>query len=294
MEETIIPYELPDKKNHSFFFVDARISPDREAKLHRHDAWELYFVTYGHGQRIAGDALQPFSSGDVALIPPSMLHRWEFASDSVDDEGHIRYLMVAFSHSFVEGCIEAFPEMRNRFTGLAFPANALKFGPDSSPIIRRMLLRMNGMDEVGRLCEMLRLLPVIFASSDSLLAGKPIRIERDVRRMQQICTYVMRHYVHPISLDDIAAEVCMNRSAFCSYFKRCKGTTFFEYLNVYRIDTACEMLTTTPLSIAEICYAVGFNDIPHFNRIFKKVKQMSPRAYKKQFLDPGNDKGMKK
>ena len=46
-EKTITPYELPDVKNHSFFFVDARINPNIEAKLHRHDAWELYYVIQG-------------------------------------------------------------------------------------------------------------------------------------------------------------------------------------------------------------------------------------------------------
>lgn len=61
------------------------------------------------------------------------------------------------------------------------------------------------MDELGRLCEMFRLLPVIFTSSDHTFAGKPMNVERDVRRIQQICTYVMGHYVHPISLDDISA-----------------------------------------------------------------------------------------
>lgn len=284
MEETIIPYELPDVKNHSFFFVDACIPPAVEAKLHRHDAWELYYVIHGYGQRMAGDTLQPFSPGDVALIPPSMLHRWEFAAGSANRDGNVRYLMVAFSHSFVERCIKAFPEVRNRLAGLGFPADAWTFGQESSRIIRRMLVQMNGMDELGRLCEMLRLLPVIFTSSDCTCAGKPMRIERDVRRMQQICTYVMRHYAHPISLDDIAAETGMNRSAFCSYFKRCKGTTFVEYLSAYRIDTACGMLTATSLSVAEICYAVGFNDIPHFNRVFKKRKHLSPGAYKKRFF----------
>ena len=108
--------------------------------------------------------------------------------------------------------------------------------------------------------------------------------------MQHICTYVMRHYTHTISLNDIAAEVCMNRSAFCSFFKRCKGITFLAYLTAYRIDTACEMLKTTPLSIAEICYAVGFNDIPHFNRLFKKAKQLSPRAYRARFSEPAFNK----
>lgn len=132
-EKTITPYELPDVKNHSFFFVDARINPDIEAKLHRHDAWELYYVIQGCGQRMTGDTLQPFSAGDVALIPPSMLHRWEFAPDSTDKDGHIRYLMVAFSHTFVERCMETFPEMRNSLDGIEFPVNALNFGPGKLP-----------------------------------------------------------------------------------------------------------------------------------------------------------------
>ena len=139
---------------------------------------------------------------------------------------------------------------------------------------------MNDLDELGRLCEMFRLLPVIFTSSDHTFAGKPMRIERDVRRMQQISAYLMAHYVHTISLDEIAAEVGMNRSAFCSYFKRCKGMTFSEFVTRYRLNTACELLVHSQMQVSEICYAVGFNDVPHFNRIFRKMKHMSPREYR--------------
>lgn len=101
---------------------------------------------------------------------------------------------------------------------------------------------MNGMDELDRLCEMFRLLPVIVGSTDHVSVGKPSRIERDMRGMQQISTYVMGHYVHPIALDDIAAEVGMNRTAFCSYFKRIKGMTFSQLVTEYHLNTACELL----------------------------------------------------
>ena len=242
MEEIIIPYELPEVENHSFFFIDQRVDTHIEAKLHQHDAWELYYVLHGYGTRMAGDTLQSFSAGDVALIPPSMHHYWEYTPLSADNDGCIHYLMVAFSHSLVVRCMEIFPELRNRLAGLKFPVNALKYGLESSRIIRKILSQMNDMDELGRLCEMFRLLPVIFTSSDHTLAGKPINIERDVRRMQQICAYVMAHYVHTISLDDISTEVGMNRSAFCSYFKRCKGMTFSQFVTLYRLNTACELL----------------------------------------------------
>ena len=283
MEDTAIPYELPEVENHSFFFIDQRIETSIEAKLHQHDAWELYYVVHGYGTRMSGDTLQPFAAGDVALIPPSMFHRWEYSPDSADDDGCVRYLMVAFSHSLVERCMAVFPELRNRLTNITFPTNALKFGIGSSQSIRRILSRMNDMDELGRLCEMFRLLPVIFTSSDHTLAGKPMSIERDVRRMQQICAYVMAHYIHTISLDDIAAEIGMNRSAFCSYFKRCKGMTFSQYVTQYRLNTACELLKHSQKQVSEICFTVGFNDLPHFVRIFTNTLGVSPSKYRRQF-----------
>lgn len=283
MEDTAIPYELPEVENHSFFFIDQRVETNIEAKLHRHDAWELYYVVHGYGNRMAGDTLQPFSAGDVVLIPPGMFHRWIYEPDSADDAGHVRYLMAAFSHSFVERCMEVFPELRNRLAGIVFPTEALKFGAESSRTIRKILAGMNNLDELGRLCEMFRLLPVVFTSSDHTFAGRPMRIERDVRRMQHICAYVMAHYVHTISLDDIAADIGMNRSAFCSYFKRCKGVTFSQFVTQYRLNTACELLKHSQKQVSEICFTVGFNDLPHFIRVFKKATGLSPSRYRNQF-----------
>lgn len=190
--------------------------------------------------------------------------------------------MVAFSHSLITRCIEVFPELRNRLTSLTFPVNALKYGLESSRVIRKMLSQMNDMDDLGRLSAMFRLLPVIFNSSDHILAGKPMQIERDVRRMQQICAYVMAHYVHTITLNEIASEVGMNRSAFCSYFKRCKKMTFSQFVTQYRLNTACELLKHSQKQVSEICFAVGFNDVPHFNRVFKELQGMTPKEYRKR------------
>ena len=190
--------------------------------------------------------------------------------------------MVAFSHSLITRCIEVFPELRNRLTSLTFPVNALKYGLESSRVIRKILSQMNDMEDLGRLSAMFRLLPVIFNSSDHILAGKPMQIERDVRRMQQICAYVMAHYVHTITLNEIASEVGMNRSAFCSYFKRCKKMTFSQFVTQYRLNTACELLKHSQKQVSEICFAVGFNDVPHFNRVFKELQGMTPKEYRKR------------
>ena len=243
----------------------------------------MYCVVHGRGTRTAGDTSQPFAAGDAALIPPNMPHRWAYAPDSADERGCVRYLMVAFSHSLIERSMAAFPELRNRLSDVAFPTEALKFGPDSARTVHRMLSEMRARNELDRLCSMLRLLPVVFTASDRTLAGRPMRFERDVRRMQHICTYVMAHYARPISLDEIAAEAGMNRSAFCTFFKRHKGMTFSQFVTRYRLDTACELLKQSQKQVSEICFAVGFNDLPHFVRAFTRAEGISPSGYRKRF-----------
>lgn len=128
---------------------------------------------------------------NIWKIPPSMQHHWDYNPTSADETGHIHYLMVAFNHSFVLHCMDVFPELRNRFACVTFPTEALKFGAESSRSIRHALSTMSGMDELEKLCAMFRLLPVIFTTKDYTFAGKPIRIEREVRRMQQVSAYVM-------------------------------------------------------------------------------------------------------
>ena len=102
----------------------------------------------------------------------------------------------------------------------------------------------------------------------------------NVQRMQQVCEYVIAHYVHPIALNDIATEVGMNRSAFYIWFKRYKGMAFSKFLTQYRLRTACELLKHSHKSVSEMGYLVGFNDILHFIQMFTKEIGISPGKYR--------------
>ena len=272
--------------NYAFYVFHARRnrrnSPSMARFLLALPSMAGHFCVSMHNSTATKQLRYALSRESVCAIASPMHHYWKYDPASTDSDGCIHYLMVAFNHSLVVRCMEVFPELRNRLINLTFPVNALKFGPESSRVIRNMLSQMNDMDDLGRLCGMFRLLPVIFNSPDHIFAGKPMQIERDVRRMQQICTYVMAHYVHTITLDEIAAEIGMNRSAFCSYFKRCKGMTFSQFVTQYRLNTACELLKHSQKQVSEICFAVGFNDVPHFNRVFKESQGITPKEYRKR------------
>lgn len=58
---------------------------------------------------------------------------------------------------------------------------------------------------------------------------------------------------------------------------------FQDYLTMLRINRAKELLRSTNLSISEVCYQVGYQDIRTFNRVFKRVAALRPGEFKKLY-----------
>lgn len=277
MDEMIVPYTLPNPEQHSFFFLHQCLDPHYEAKLHQHDAWELYVVLKGHGNRMAGDSLLPFKENDVVMIPPKMHHRWIYEGDE-----EASYLMIAFQNSWLEKVVNDFPEIRQQIPEVPILDNAIQFGDDSAREIRRTMHKMDEESELDQLAEFIKLLPLIYNTKDYTIAGRPIQVERDVKRLQDTSAWVMKNYVSDISLDDIASHLGMNTSAFCSWFKKHKGQTFMQYVMDYRLKTACRMLVSGNEQVKAIANATGFSDLSHFVHAFTRIIGMSPNKYRHQ------------
>jgi AraC-like DNA-binding protein len=62
--------------------------------------------------------------------------------------------------------------------------------------------------------------------------------------------------------------------------------TPIDYLNYYRIERACFKLVSTNLSITEVAFECGFNDLSYFIKTFKKYKAITPKQYLKAPLMP--------
>jgi AraC-like DNA-binding protein len=56
--------------------------------------------------------------------------------------------------------------------------------------------------------------------------------------------------------------------------------TFTDFVNQYRVNQACRLLTTDK-SITDVSFESGFGNVAYFNRVFKGQKQQSPSAYRK-------------
>ena len=64
--------------------------------------------------------------------------------------------------------------------------------------------------------------------------------------------------------------------------------TFSQFVTQYRLNMARELLKHSQKAVSEICYTVGFNDLPHFVRVFTKNIGMPPSQYRKK-LQPNEN-----
>jgi AraC-like DNA-binding protein/mannose-6-phosphate isomerase-like protein (cupin superfamily) len=93
--------------------------------------------------------------------------------------------------------------------------------------------------------------------------------------------YIEENFRNDLSVDEVARQYMLSPSYFSYLFKSITSKTFTEYLNGLRISCALELLKTTDKRVLEICYDVGFNNVNHFNRMFKQYVGMSPVVYRK-------------
>ena len=88
------------------------------------------------------------------------------------------------------------------------------------------------------------------------------------------------HFAEPISLSGVAREAGLSRFHFSRLFHHEIGTPSHEYLQDLRVSRAKALLANRYLRVSEVAYAVGFNDLSHFDRTFRKMVGRSPSEYR--------------
>src|SRR5689334_3377803 len=102
-----------------------------------------------------------------------------------------------------------------------------------------------------------------------------------------------RHFIEQnsldlISLSTVARAVHINPTHLSEKFKKVTGMKFVDYVARIRFERACRLLDEPNVRVSEIAFAVGFQSLSQFNRVFKRLSGISPRAYRASRLEPRN------
>ncbi len=265
-----------------FYSYDyVRLAPEEQIAAHRQPEFELTYIISGSGERTLGTVREPFSKGEVVLVPPRLMHCWSFSPDDVDAGGCIENICFHFNPSLPENLGEMFPEMNEALSRLTGVTEALLYTGRQRDRIVGCLLDIGKKTGAERIGEILKLLELISLQDNvsAMDSGSPPGGPE--RRMEKIRIVVSCNYMRKIRLDDIARHVGMNRTSFCIFFRRRTGRTFMAWLNEFRIAKACDLLSCGTMTISEIASATGFDSLSHFSRTFRSVKGESPSEYRK-------------
>lgn len=270
----------------NFDIFSVRVHPERQIGLHSQETFELSYIKYGSGERTIGRNAVPFRTGELVLIPPRTAHCWMFSKNDVDSEGCIANISAMFSARLIERIAELFPvagESINRLLGVK--SGMVITGRAAQAIIGEMesLAALNEAHRPPGIVNLLIRLGEAITSAKEIYPGE--RMTRVEKRKDDIISFVACNYSRSVSIKDAAQHVGMNRAAFCKFFRRNFDCTFITFLNRFRIDNTRRLLASTELSVAEIAYRSGFNNLPYFNRTFKSATGLSPKAYRNAATD---------
>jgi transcriptional regulator GlxA family with amidase domain len=116
-------------------------------------------------------------------------------------------------------------------------------------------------------------------------ADPPCPDHRD-ERIRGAQEWLFRNFHEPVRIDALASRAGMSPRSFARRFKAATGETPVSYLHRLRVNVARHLLENDLLSVQEVGRAVGYDDVSHFRRLFKRYTGSAPQKYRERFGAP--------
>ena len=256
---------------------------------HFHREFEILYVIEGFGTRFVADNIESFQSGEMALIGSNLPHFWRSDETFLNSGGKlkVKYLVIQFPDDFLKEEIANYPEYHLIGELLQRASRGIGFSGEFSARVARKLIKMahkSGFERIILLQELLQIL----AKTDEykLLAGELYQFENHDftnDRLTKVMHFLNTNYQRKIELEKVAEIANLHPSAFCRYFKEKTGKSLSEFISDMRISYACRLIIDGKLSVSQICFESGFNNISNFNRTFKNHTGFTPTNYFGEF-----------
>lgn len=227
--------------------------------IHLHHAFEFITITEGEMKVTVDNHTYTLTSGKSVIIFPNQIH-------SLSSEKS-KHMLCIFSPELVKAYTTVISEKtpaENTFTPNRYLIEALdKISPDSSSIEKKgVLYSLCGeFDKNAR-----------YKSKDNF----------DDNLLFRIFDFVEKNYTEECGLSQLAKNTGYSYSYLSKCFKKSTGISFNNYVNQYRINKACYLLSNSENSILQCALESGYKSLRSFNRNFADYMKTTPKEYKNQ------------
>ncbi len=283
--QTNVIREITPLTQSDCFTMFSRVKKKFNFPLHYHEEYELNLILNAKGaKRIVGDHIEIIDDAELVFIGPNQYHAW-FTHQCESEE--ITEVTIQFHK-------DLFDDKLLKKNQLSFIRNMLERSQRGILFSRSTILRLktrimelnqkSGFDSVLELLSILHDLSI--SRNMQTLSDAAFNNEKshyNSRRIEKVFEHMNTFFNREISLAEVAKIANMPEASFSRFIKKRTGITFIDSLNEIRLGHASRMLIDTTQTVAEIAYKCGFNNISHFNRIFKKKKVCTPKEFRENY-----------
>lgn len=257
--------------------------------IHIHPECELNFIENAKGaQRIVGDSIEEIDEEELVLVTnPHLEHAWK---DYRNVSKNIHEITIQFHPDLLTDTFLNKNQMisirqlfRHAERGVAFSRESIA---KVRPLLKTLTCENDSFYSLIKLLIILHELSIdkgMRELSTGQFAANVIHQHSSDESLGRVMDYLSRHYSEVIRLSEVAEMVNMSESSFCRFFKQHTSKSFIDFLTDIRLGAASRALIDSSLSIAEIGYDCGFNNLSNFNRIFKKKKGVTPSEFRDNY-----------
>jgi AraC-like DNA-binding protein len=279
---------LPKEKDNSFVvkFFDYNYYP---TPWHYHPEYEIVMVTESTGKRFIGDHISDFLPGNLAFLGPNIPHTYRNDEKYYEDRSALRAksIVIHFTESSLGNDFLELPEAKPLHKLFEQSLHGLDiFGETHDNISKKLyaIVKLSGLkkwlclvDILLELSESKTLSPI----TKTTLIGYN---EKESKRLCNVFDWITSNFEKDIKLAEVAQVAQMNENAFSRFFSLRTRKTFSGFVQELRLQKAAKLLVENDMTITEVCYECGYNNVSNFNRQFLNHYQMNPMKYKKMFL----------
>jgi AraC-like DNA-binding protein len=253
---------------------------------HYHPEFELVYVEADAGIRHVGTHISGYTYSDLVFIGGNLPHlNFDYRLKHDYDQ-----IVIQMKTDFLGTAIPTAPEFDLINQLFKKAAYGISFYGETKQIVSQKLKLLEKPDAFGQLIQLIEIFHILSKSQEYALLNRDLSgtafILKDKIRMGAIYEYIDKNFDQMPDVNQVASKVHLSTPAFCRYFKRQTRMTFTDFVNQYRIERAKNLLIQDH-NVTETTYAVGFESVSYFNRLFNKILGENPSVFKKNWETHG-------
>lgn len=256
---------------------------------HYHPEYEIVLVTESTGKRYIGDHISDFKPGDMCFLGPHIPHTYKNDERYYESDSSLRAksIVIHFTGELIQNHLNGLPEARKIKDLLAMAENGFELYGDLRENLAGKMKYITHVSGFERWLCLLGILNEMAESNEKTPITKTAQMgmnEKENDRLCKIFDWVTANFQSDITLGEAAAIAEMNENAFSRFFSMRTRKTFSGFVQELRLKKAATLLRENTLSVSDICYECGYNNVSNFNRQFLRLYNLSPLKYRQAYL----------